>query len=312
MSALANKRALILGVANERSIAWAIARALAEGGARLGLTWVGESIERRVRPLAAEIGAELVLPCDVSDDAQIDALFAEVDRAWGGLDVLVHAVAYAEREDLVGRFVDTSRAGFHTALDVSAYSLVGLARGALPLLRKAGGGSIVTLTFDGSRRVFPNYNVMGVAKAALESSVRYLAADYGPQGIRVNAISAGPMRTLVLRPAGAGRFPGLLFHSEIFQNTGPICRTAAYLAADLGPEGVRVNAVSAGPIKTLSAAGIRDFRQMLHVVEERAPLRRNVTADEVASLVALLAGKGGEAITGQVLHVDAGLSILGV
>ena len=257
MSALANKRALILGVANERSIAWAIARALAEGGARLGLTWVGESIERRVRPLAAEIGAELVLPCDVSDDAQIDALFAEVDRAWGGLDVLVHAVAYAEREDLVGRFVDTSRAGFHTALDVSAYSLVGLARGALPLLRKAGGGSIVTLTFDGSRRVFPNDNVMGVAKAALESAVRYLAAD-------------------------------------------------------LGPEGVRVNAVSAGPIKTLSAAGIRDFRQMLHVVEERAPLRRNVTADEVASLVALLAGKGGEAITGQVLHVDAGLSILGV
>lgn len=257
MPGLEKKRALVLGVANERSIAWAIARALAAGGARIGLTWAGEAIERRVRPLAAEIGAEFVLPCDVTDDAQIEALFAEVDRAWGGLDVLVHAVAFAQREDLAGRFVDTSRSGFRTALDVSAYSLVGLARGALPLLRAAGGGSIVTLTFDGSRRVYPNYNVMGVAKAALESAMRYLAAD-------------------------------------------------------LGPDGIRVNAVSAGPIKTLSAAGIRDFRRILQVVEERAPLRRNVTAEEVASLVTLLAGDDGRAITGQVLHVDAGLGILAV
>ncbi len=255
MAGLEKKRALVLGVANERSIAWAIARALSAAGARLALTFVGDSIERRVRPLAAEIGAELVLPCDVTDDAQVAALFGEIERAWGGLDVLVHAVAYAQREDLAGRFVETSRSGFHTALDVSAYSLVALSRGALPLLRAAGGGSIVTLTFDGSNRVYPNYNVMGVAKAALESAVRYLAAD-------------------------------------------------------LGPEGVRVNAVSAGPIKTLSAAGIRDFRQMLHVVEERAPLRRNVTAEEVASLVAMLAADEGRAITGQVLHVDAGLSIV--
>jgi enoyl-[acyl-carrier protein] reductase I len=255
VTGLEHKRALVLGVANERSIAWAIARSLAASGARLALTWVGESIERRVRPLAGQVGAELVLPCDVTDDVQVGALFDEIGRAWGGLDVLVHAVAFAQREDLAGRFVDTSREGFRTALDVSAYSLVALSRGALPLLRAAGGGSIVTLTFDGSRRVYPHYNVMGVAKAALESAVRYLAAD-------------------------------------------------------LGPEGIRVNAVSAGPIKTLSAAGIRDFRQILHAVEERAPLRRNVTAEEVASLVALLAGDEGRAITGQVLQVDAGLGIM--
>ena len=256
MGTLSGARALVLGVANERSIAWAISRALAAEGARLALTYVGESIERRVRPLAAEIGAELVLPCDGGDDAQIAALFDGLRAHWGGLDVLVHAVAFANREDLAGRFVDTSRDGFRLALDVSAYSLVALARGALPLLQEAGGGSILTLTFAGSQRVFPNYNVMGVAKAALESAVRYLAAD-------------------------------------------------------LGPEGIRVNAISAGPIKTLSAAGIRDFRQILHAVEERAPLRRNIDADEVASVAALLAGPAGRAITGQVIHVDAGLSILG-
>jgi enoyl-[acyl-carrier protein] reductase I len=257
MSSLAGKRALVLGVANERSIAWAIARALAREGATLGLTFVGESLERRVRPLAAEIGADLVWPCDVTDDAQIAALFTEVGERWGSLDVLVHAIAFAQREDLQGRFVDTGRSGFQLALDVSAYSLVALSRGALPLLKSAGGGSIVTLTFAGSQRVYPNYNVMGVAKAALEAAVRYLAAD-------------------------------------------------------LGPDGVRVNAISAGPIKTLSAAGIRNFRDMLHVAEDRAPLRRNVSAEDVAELAALLAGPGGAAITGQVVYVDAGLAILGV
>jgi enoyl-[acyl-carrier protein] reductase I len=257
VSSLAGKRALVLGVANERSIAWAIARALAREGATIGLTFLGETLERRVRPLAAEIGADLVWPCDVGDDAQIASLFEEVERRWGSLDVLVHAIAFAQREDLQGRFVDTGRSGFHLALDVSAYSLVALSRGALPLLKSAGGGSILTLTFAGSQRVFPNYNVMGVAKAALEAAVRYLAAD-------------------------------------------------------LGPEGVRVNAISAGPIKTLSAAGIRNFRDMLHVAEERAPLRRNVAAEDVAELAALLAGPGGAAITGQVVYVDAGLAILGV
>lgn len=246
----------MLGVANERSIAWAIAQALASEGAHLGLTYVGETLERRVRPLAEKIGADVLGSCDVTDDAQIDQLFEEVQKQWGQLDVLVHAIAFANRDDLTGRFVDTGRDGFRLALDVSAYSLVALTRAALPLLSQSD-GSVLTLTFAGSERVFPNYNVMGVAKAALESSVRYLAAD-------------------------------------------------------VGPEGVRVNAISAGPIKTLSAAGIRNFRDMLHVAEARAPLQRNVTADDVGQLAAALAGPAGRGITGQVLYADAGLSILGV
>lgn len=255
MSSLAGKRALVIGVANERSIAWGIAQALAREGARMGFTYLGDALERRVRPLAESLGAEIIAPCDVGDDAQIEQLFAEVDRAWGGLDVLIHAVAFANREDLSGRFVDTSRAGFHLALDVSAYSLVALTRAALP--RMTSGGTVLTLTFAGSERVFPNYNVMGVAKAALEASVRYLAVEAGASGVRVNAISAGP-------------------------------------------------------IKTLSAAGITGFRQMLHVAEERAPLKRNVTAGDVGELALALAGPAGAGITGQVLYVDAGLSILGV
>jgi enoyl-[acyl-carrier protein] reductase I len=257
MGQLDGKRALVLGVANERSIAWAISRALAAEGARIGLTYVGESIERRVRPLAEELGADVLGACDVTSDADIDHLAEDVEKRWGSLDVLVHALAFARREDLMGRFLDTGREGFRLALDVSAYSLVGLCRATLPLFRAAGGGSVLTLTFAGSERVFPNYNVMGVAKAALEASVRYLAAD-------------------------------------------------------LGPEGIRVNAISAGPIKTLSAAGIRNFRDMLHVAEARAPLKRNVSADDVGRFAATLAGPAGGAITGQVLYVDAGLSILGV
>ncbi|MEW6273218.1 MAG: enoyl-ACP reductase [Thermodesulfobacteriota bacterium] len=255
MASLEGARALVVGVANERSIAWGIAQALAREGARLGFTFLGETLERRVRPLAESLAADLIAPCDVTDDAQIDALFAEVDRVWGGLDVLIHAVAFANREDLSGRFVDTGRQGFHLALDVSAYSLVALARAALP--RMTGGGSILTLTFAGSQRVFPNYNVMGVAKAALEASVRYLAAELGDAGIRVNAISAGP-------------------------------------------------------IKTLSAAGIKGFRDMLHYAGERAPLKRNVTPDDVAGVALALVAPGGAGVTGQVIYVDAGLSILGV
>jgi enoyl-[acyl-carrier protein] reductase I len=255
MPSLAAQRALVIGVANERSIAWGITQALAREGARLALTFVGESLERRVRPLAESVGAEIVAPCDVTDDAQIDALFAEVDRVWGGLDILIHAVAFANREDLSGRFVDTGRAGFQLALDVSAYSLVALVRAALP--RMTGGGTVLTLTFAGSERVFPNYNVMGIAKAALEACVRYLAADVGEAGVRVNAISAGP-------------------------------------------------------IKTLSAAGIRGFRDMLHVAEERAPLKRNVSPDDVGALALALVGPAGAGITGQTIYVDAGLSILGV
>jgi len=252
---LAGKHALILGVANERSIAWAISRALSAEGARCGLTYVGESLERRVRPLAESIGADVLGSCDVTRDAEIDDLLASVRSQWGRLDVLVHAIAFAQREDLMGRFVDTKRDGFRVALDISAYSLVALTRAALPLLAQTE-GSVLTLTYAGSERVFPNYNVMGVAKAALESAVRYLAAD-------------------------------------------------------VGPEGVRVNAISAGPIKTLSAAGIRGFREMLKVAEARAPLRRNVSADDVGRLAAAVVGPAGRGITGQVLYADAGLSILG-
>ena len=255
MPSLEGKRALVIGVANERSIAWGIAQALQREGARLGFTFLGDALERRVRPLAESVGADLIAPCDVSDDAQIGALFAEVDRVWGGLDILIHAVAFANRDDLSGRFVDTSREGFRLALDVSAYSLVAVTRAAEPRMKD--GGTVLTLTFAGSERVFPNYNVMGVAKAALEASMRYLAADVGPSGIRVNAISAGP-------------------------------------------------------IKTLSAAGIHGFRDMLHVAEARAPLRRNVSQSDVGELAVALCGPAGAGVTGQVLYVDAGLSILGV
>lgn len=255
MGTLEGKRALILGVANERSIAWAIARALAAEGAHCGLTYVGAALERRVRPLAEKIGADVLGSCDVTDDAEIDRLFDEVKSRWGSLDVLIHSIAFAQREDLMGRFLDTDREGFRLALDVSAYSLVALTRAALPLLAETR-GSVLTLTFAGSGRVFPNYNVMGVAKAALESAVRYLAAD-------------------------------------------------------VGTEGVRVNAISAGPIKTLSSAGIRNLRDMLKVAEARAPLGRNVTQEDVAHLAAALAGPAGQGITGQVMYADAGLSILG-
>ena len=255
MPSLEGKRALVIGVANERSIAWGIAQALQREGARLGFTFLGDALERRVRPLAESVGADLIAPCDVSDDAQIGALFAEVDRVWGGLDILIHAVAFANRDDLSGRFVDTAREGFRLALDVSAYSLVAVTRAAERRMKD--GGTVLTLTFAGSERVFPNYNVMGVAKAALEASMRYLAADVGPSGIRVNAISAGP-------------------------------------------------------IKTLSAAGIHGFRDMLHVAEARAPLRRNVSQSDVGELAVALCGPAGAGVTGQVLYVDAGLSILGV
>ncbi len=257
MSDSTPRRALVTGIANERSIAWAIARALAADGFELALTFVGDALERRVRPLAAEIGAGLVLPCDVNSDADIAQLFTTLGEEWGNLDVVVHSIAFARREDLMGRFIDTDREGFRLALDTSAYSLLALARGAHPLLKAAGGGSIITLTFEGSRRVFPNYNIMGVAKAALEACVRYLAAD-------------------------------------------------------LGPDGIRVNAISAGPIKTLSAAGIRNFRDMLRFAGERAPLRRTVSPEDVAALARLLATTDGSGITGQVLPVDAGLSILGI
>jgi enoyl-[acyl-carrier protein] reductase I len=257
VSDLQNKTGLIVGVANKRSIAWAIAQAASSAGARLAVTYQGERLEENVRDLSAALANPLILPCDVTDDAQIAHLFSEIDREFGGLDFLVHGAAYARREELDAPFVQTSRDGFRLSLDISAYSLVALARGAMPLMERRGGGSILTLTYLGSERVFQNYNVMGVAKAALESCVRYLAADLGPKGIRVNAISAGP-------------------------------------------------------IKTLAAAGISGFSSILQHYRERAPLRRTVDTSEVAEAAMFLLSSAGRGVTAEVLMVDAGYHATGM
>jgi len=248
---------LITGVANKRSIAWAIARAMARDGARLALTYQGERLLENVQALAAELDRPLLLPCDVTSDMQIAEVFAAIEREFGGLDFLLHGTAFAPREELARPFVDTSREGFRVALDVSAYSLVALARGAAPLMTARGGGSILTLTYLGSERVFTNYNVMGVAKAALEASVRYLADGLGPQNIRVNAISAGP-------------------------------------------------------IKTLAASGISGFGGILQVYRERSPLRRNTELEEVGETGRFLLGPEGSGITGEVLMVDSGYHVMGL
>jgi len=250
------KRVLVFGLANERSIAWGITQALHAAGAEFAFTYAGEVFEKRVRPLAESLGARIIAPCDVTDDTQVDAAFNAVAAHWDGLDVLIHSVAFANREDLEGRFVDTSRDGFLKAMDISAYSLVLLTRKAAPLL-SARKGNVLTLTYYGAEKVVQNYNVMGVAKAALEAAVRYLAADLGPQGIRVNAISAGP-------------------------------------------------------IKTLAASGVRGFKGILGQVEERAPLRRNVTQADVGNAAVFLCSDLAAGVTGEVVHVDAGYSILGL
>jgi enoyl-[acyl-carrier protein] reductase I len=248
---------VIVGVANKYSIAWAIAQATAARGARLAITYQGR-FEDHVKKLAQELPqSPVVLPCDVTSDDDIKALFEHVDREFGGLDFLVHGAAFAPPAELDGAFLDTSREGFRTALDISAYSLIALARGAAPLMERRSGGSIVTLTYLGSDRVFPHYNVMGVAKAALESSVRYLAADIGPKNIRVNAVSAGP-------------------------------------------------------IKTVAARGISGFSKILQVYPERAPLRRNIDAAEVAESAAFLLSDAAKGITGEVLMVDAGYHATGM
>jgi enoyl-[acyl-carrier protein] reductase I len=257
MSDLAGKHGLIVGIANKRSIAWAIAQAASAAGARLAVTYQGERLEENVRELSETLSSPLILPCDVTDDTQMSAVFDAIDREFGGLDFLVHGAAFAPREELSAPFVQTTREGFRLSLDISAYSLVALSRGALPLMERRGGGSILTLTYLGSERVFQNYNVMGVAKAALESCVRYLAADLGPKGIRVNAISAGP-------------------------------------------------------IKTLAASGISGFSSILQHYRERAPLRRTVEAAEVASAAMFLLGPAGRAVTAEVLMVDAGYHATGM
>ena len=253
---LEGRKALVFGVANDRSIAWAVARELHAQGADLAFTYAGEVLEKRVRPLAEGIGSTLVLPCDVTRDQEIEAVFEAVGRHWGGLDILVHAIAYADKEDLSRPYLQTGRAGFHTALDVSSYSLVALTRHAARLM-KGRAGSVVTLTYMGSEKVVPNYNVMGVAKAALEASVRYLAYD-------------------------------------------------------LGPEGIRVNAISAGPVKTLAAAGIAGFRDMLRYASERAPLKRNVDPAEIGRTAVYLTSDLGSGVTGETVHVDAGYNVMGM
>jgi enoyl-[acyl-carrier protein] reductase I len=254
---LTGKHGLIVGVANKRSISWAIARAVASQGARLAVTYQGERLEENVRELSAELSDPLVLPLDVGSDEQIASVAAKCQEAFGGLDFVVHGAAFAPREEISRPFLETSREGFRVALDISAYSLVALSRATAPLLEIRGGGSILTLTYLGSDRVFPNYNVMGVAKAALESSVRYLAAELGPKAIRVNAISAGP-------------------------------------------------------IKTLAAAGIGGFSSILQVYRDKAPLRRNTETGEVADAAAFLLGPAGRGITGEVLMVDGGYGVVGL
>jgi enoyl-[acyl-carrier protein] reductase I len=256
MALLEGKKAAIFGVANDRSIAWAIAEAFHAEGAELAFTYAGEVLEKRVRPLAEGVGSKIILPCDVTKDEEVEKVFADLRDAWGGLDIVIHAIAFANKEDLANPYVQTSRAGFHLAMDVSAYSLIALAQRAAPLMAERG-GAILTLTYMGSEKVIPNYNVMGVAKAALEASVRYLAHDLGPKRIRVNAISAGPIRTL-------------------------------------------------------AAAGISDFKAMLHHVAERSPLKRNIDAEEVGKTALYFCSDLGSAVTGEVLHVDAGYNIMGM
>ncbi|GAB4210185.1 MAG: enoyl-ACP reductase [Roseiflexaceae bacterium] len=255
MGLLDGKKGLILGLANDHSIAWGIAQALHAEGADLGFTYVGEALERRVRPLAQSLGAKLIEPCDVQNDDEIAALMARTREVYGTIDILIHAVAFAKREELSGAFYNTTREGFHLALDVSAYSLTAVTKAALDLLNP--GASIVTLTYHGSQQVAPNYNVMGVAKAALEASVRYLASDLGPRNIRVNAISAGPIRTL-------------------------------------------------------AASGISGFRSLHKQFAEVAPLRRNVTIEDVGKSAVWLCSDWSSAVTGEIVYVDAGFHTIAV
>ena len=255
-SLMTGKRGLIMGVANDRSIAWGIARTLAQHGADLAFTYQGEALGKRVKPLAESVGSNLVLECDVTSEASMDAVFEQVGKTWGGLDFLVHAIAFADKEQLKGRYADTTRENFLNSLDISCYSFTACARRAVDLMGE-NGGSLITLTYYGAERWMPHYNVMGVAKAALEASVRYLAADFGEKKVRVNAISAGP-------------------------------------------------------IKTLAASGIGDFRYILKWNEYNAPLARNVTIDEVGGSALYLASDLSTAVTGAVHHVDCGYHIVGM
>jgi enoyl-[acyl-carrier protein] reductase I len=249
------KRGVVFGVANNRSIAWGITKAVAAQGAEVALTYQGEAIKKRVEPLAQEVGSKLVLPCDVTDDASVDAVFDAVGKRWGGIDFLVHAVAFSDKEELDGRYVDTSKDNFVQTLLISCYSFTALARRAEKLMPQ--GGALLTLTYYGAEKVMPHYNVMGVAKAALEASVKYLAAD-------------------------------------------------------LGKDNIRVNAISAGPIKTLAASGIADFRYILKWNEYNSPLRRTVSIEDVGAGALYLLSDLACGVTGEILHIDAGYHVIGM
>ena len=252
---MAGKKGLIMGVANDRSIAWGIARTLAEHGAELAFTYQGDALGKRVRPLAESVKSEIVVPCDVTDSASIDATFKTLETQWGRLDFLVHAIAYSDKDELKGHYIDTSAENFATTMSISCYSFTAVCQRAVPMMDQ--GGSLLTLTYAGAERVMPHYNVMGVAKAALEASVRYLAVDLGGQGIRVNAISAGP-------------------------------------------------------IKTLAASGIGDFRYILKWNEYNSPLKRNVRIDEVGGAALYLLSDLGTGTTGDIHHVDCGYHVVGM
>ncbi len=252
---MAGKRGLIMGLANDKSIAWGIAKACADHGAEMAFSYQGEALKKRVEPLAASIGATELFECDVSDEASLDALFAHIAKVWGKLDFLVHAIGFSDKNELRGRYVDTSLANFRMTMDISVYSFTAVARRAAAIMPD--GGSLLTLTYYGAERVMPHYNVMGLAKAALEASVRYIAED-------------------------------------------------------LGKDGIRCNAISAGPIKTLAASGIGDFRYILKWNELNSPLRRNVNQDEVGKSALYLLSDLGSGVTGEVHHVDAGYHVVGM
>ncbi|WP_170413581.1 enoyl-ACP reductase FabI [Ruegeria atlantica] len=252
---MAGKRGLIMGLANDKSIAWGIARALSESGAELAFSYQGDALKKRVDPLAAQLGSEIVLPCDVSDEESIDALFTALEEKWGKLDFVVHAIGFSDKNELRGRYVDTSRANFKLTMDVSVYSFTAVMQRAEKMMGE--GGSAITLTYYGAEQVMPHYNVMGVAKAALEASVKYLAED-------------------------------------------------------LGKDGIRVNSISAGPIKTLAASGIGDFRYIMKWNEYNSPLRRNVTIDDVGKSALYLLSDLSSGVTGENLHVDSGYHIVGM
>jgi enoyl-[acyl-carrier protein] reductase I len=257
MTILNGKKGLIMGVANNRSIAWGIAEEASKFGAQLAFTYQGEALHKRVEPLAKSLNSDIVLPCDVNDPSSIKEVFNQIEKKWGKLDFLVHAIAYSDKDELRGKYLDTSPANFTNTMNISAFSLVAVAKEAEPLLKKSGGGSIITLSYYGAEKVMPHYNVMGVAKAALEASVRYLAMDMGKDNIRVNAISAGP-------------------------------------------------------VKTLAASGIGDFRLIFKWNEYNAPLRRNITLEDVGGAGVFLLSSLGNGVTGETLHVDAGYHIVGM